>query len=164
PGYPPRDACCSVAGVFRADRSRGSRSRVQPERAVFPPSRARRDGTRRGGRRARGARRLRGAGCRHGRRRRRHGGGRASPDRIGRAAGSTFVYLMPSENVLVSFYPPTGTSTTIGTIMCPDPGTDIPFSMAVDRAGIAYVLFESGHLFRVSTRTAVCVPTKFVPG
>jgi hypothetical protein len=36
--------------------------------------------------------------------------------------------------------------------------------MAVDRAGIAYVLFESGHLYRVSTRTAVCVPTKFVPG
>jgi hypothetical protein len=79
-------------------------------------------------------------------------------------AGSTLIYLMTSQNVLVSFYPPTGTFTTIGTLMCPDPGTDIPFSMAVDRAGIAYVLFESGHLFRVSTRTAVCVPTKFVPG
>ncbi len=79
-------------------------------------------------------------------------------------AGSTLVYLMTSQNVLVSFYPPTATFTTIGTIMCPDPGTDTPFSMAVDRAGIAYVLFESGHVFRVSTRTAVCVPTTFVPG
>jgi hypothetical protein len=79
-------------------------------------------------------------------------------------AGSTLVYLMTSQNVLVSFYPPTATFTTIGTIMCPDPGTDTPFSMAVDRAGIAYVLFESGHLYRVSTRTAVCVPTSFVPG
>lgn len=78
-------------------------------------------------------------------------------------AGSTLVYLMTSEHVLMSFYPPTATFTTIGTIMCPDPrGTD-PFSMAVDRAGIAYVLFSSGYLYRVSTRTAVCVPTKFVP-
>jgi hypothetical protein len=79
-------------------------------------------------------------------------------------AGSTLVDLMTSQNVLMSFYPPTATFTTIGTIMCPDPGTDVPFSMAVDRAGIAYVLFESGHLYRVSTRTAVCVPTSFVPG
>ena len=82
-------------------------------------------------------------------------------------AGSTLIYLMTSQNVLMSFYPPTATFTTIGTIMCPDPPgpyTGTPFSMAVDRAGIAYVLFESGHLFRVSTRTAVCVPTSFVPG
>ncbi len=79
-------------------------------------------------------------------------------------AGSTLVYVMTSQNVLMSFYPPTATFTTIGTLMCADPGNDTPFSMAVDRAGIAYVLFESGHLFRVSTRTAVCVPTKFVPG
>jgi len=80
-------------------------------------------------------------------------------------AGSTLIYLMTSQNVLMSFYPPTATFTAIGTIMCPDPGPNpSPFSMAVDRAGIAYVLFESGHLYRVSTRTAVCVPTKFVPG
>jgi hypothetical protein len=83
-------------------------------------------------------------------------------------AGSTLVYVMTSDNVLMSFYPPTATFTTIGTIQCPDPGTEgnppTPFSMAVDRAGIAYVLFESGHVYRVSTRTAVCVPTTFVPG
>jgi hypothetical protein len=80
-------------------------------------------------------------------------------------AGSTLVYLMTSQNVLMSFYPPTATFTTIGTLACPDPGNPpTPFSMAVDRAGIAYVLFESGNLYRVSTRTAVCVPTKFVPG
>jgi len=83
-------------------------------------------------------------------------------------AGSTLVYVMTEQNVLMSFYPPTATFTTIGTIMCPDPGTPnmppSPFSMAVDRAGIAYVLFYSGYLYRVSTRTAVCVPTSFVPG
>ena len=79
-------------------------------------------------------------------------------------AGSTLIYLITSQHVLVSFYPPTATFTTIGTIQCPDPtGTD-PFSMAVNRAGIAYVVFASGHLYRVSTRTAVCVPTTFVPG
>jgi len=36
--------------------------------------------------------------------------------------------------------------------------------MAVDRDGIAYVLFSQGELFRVSTLTASCKPTGFVPG
>ena len=37
--------------------------------------------------------------------------------------------------------------------------------MAVDRTGIAYVVFSpSGELFRVSTATAACEPTPFVSG
>jgi hypothetical protein len=62
----------------------------------------------------------------------------------------------------MSFYPPTGTFNTIGTIQCPDPRT--PFSMAVSRSGIAYVVFRSGNLYRVSTKTAACQPTPFVTG
>ncbi len=81
-------------------------------------------------------------------------------------AGSTLVYLITSQNVLVAFYPPTNSFTSIGTINCPinDP-TDSPFSMAVDRQGTAYVVFApSGNLFRVSTKTAACAATSYVPG
>jgi hypothetical protein len=79
-------------------------------------------------------------------------------------AGSTLVYVITSDNVLLSFYPPTATFTTIGTIACPtSTAGDSPFSMAVDHAGIAYVAFASGDIFRVSTANAACVPTKRVP-
>jgi hypothetical protein len=78
-------------------------------------------------------------------------------------AGSTLIYVITTQNVLMSFYPPTGGFNTIGTISCPDTGS--PFSMAVSRSGIAYVVFTpSGNLFRVSTKTAACQPTPFVSG
>jgi hypothetical protein len=38
----------------------------------------------------------------------------------------------------------------------------MPFSMAVDRQGVAYVVFGDGELFRVSTLTASCKATGFV--
>ncbi len=77
---------------------------------------------------------------------------------------STLVYVISSQNELFSFYPPTATFTPIGVISCPDPGGATPFSMAVDRAGVAYVLFNDGLLFQVSTLTAACTPTPFQPG
>lgn len=80
-------------------------------------------------------------------------------------AGSTLIYVISSQNVLMAFNPPTATFTTIGTLRCPDPDpTSQPFSMAVDRLGTAYVVFSpSGNLFRVSTKTAACAPTAYVP-
>jgi hypothetical protein len=77
-------------------------------------------------------------------------------------AGSTVIYVITTQSVLLSFYPPTASFTTIGTVSCPD-GTE-PFSMAVSRAGVAYIVYTSGNLYRVSTRTAQCGPTSFVPG
>ncbi|MGD0528633.1 MAG: hypothetical protein ABSE49_26090 [Polyangiaceae bacterium] len=78
-------------------------------------------------------------------------------------AGSTLVYVITSQNVLLSFYPPTAAFTTIGSIVCPDTTGDSPFSMAVDHTGIAYVAFQSGNVFRVSTANAACVATKRNP-
>ncbi len=76
-------------------------------------------------------------------------------------AGITYVYLISTEDRLIRFYPPSASFTTIGTISCPSgPGAE-PFSMAVDRDGIAYVLFNDGELFRVSTLTASCQATGF---
>jgi hypothetical protein len=80
-------------------------------------------------------------------------------------AGSTFIYVITESNNLYSFYPPDATFTKVGTIDCPAPPGDEPFSMAVDRKGIAYIVFDpSGQLFRVSTATAACEPTGFVSG
>lgn len=77
-------------------------------------------------------------------------------------AGVTFIYLITSENDLFSYYPPTNAFTFIGTIDCPSGGN--PFSMGVDRAGKAYVLFNDGNVFLVSTKDASCETTDFFPG
>jgi hypothetical protein len=77
-------------------------------------------------------------------------------------AASTLIYLVTLENDLWSFYPPSLSFSRIGHLNCPT--TNTPFSMAVDQAGIAYVLYSdgtNGHLFRVSTATARCQATSF---
>jgi hypothetical protein len=88
-------------------------------------------------------------------------------------AGSTLIYLVTSQNTLLSFYPPAAAFTRIGTISCPNPpGGPGPFSMAVDREGTAYVLFADsngtdetpGQLFRVSTANAACSKLPYVGG
>jgi len=75
--------------------------------------------------------------------------------------GSTLVYVITQSNNLYSFYPPTASFTRIGTIACPSTSASQPFSMAVDKNGIAYIVFQSGELFRVSTLTAACQATAF---
>jgi hypothetical protein len=77
-------------------------------------------------------------------------------------AGITYIYLIGRDNELLRFDPSSLTATTIGTISCPD--DTVPYSMAVDRLGIAYVVFEDGQLFRVSTATASCAATAFQVG
>ena len=92
-------------------------------------------------------------------------------------AAATLVYVITAQYDLLSFYPPTGTFTPIGRLHCPasdipikDLGGTItlvpatPFSMAVDQQGIAYVVYDNGELFRVSTATGACRPTRFVAG
>lgn len=78
--------------------------------------------------------------------------------------GITFIYMMSSNNTLFSYYPPSGVFTAVGTINCPEANGVSPFSMAVDRGGTAYVIFNDGHLFKVNTATAACQATKFVVG
>ena len=80
-------------------------------------------------------------------------------------AGSTLVYVLTSSNDLYSFYPPTLAFTLIGTIVCPTTSTTAsPFSMAVDRQGIAYSVFTDGELFRVDTASAACQATGYAGG
>jgi hypothetical protein len=81
-------------------------------------------------------------------------------------AGATQIYVITEQNILYSFYPPTLAFEQIGTIACPTVGTTTngppePFSMAVDNRGVAYVVFDDGELFQVSTANASCVATTF---
>jgi hypothetical protein len=78
-------------------------------------------------------------------------------------ADATYVYVVTEQNELFSFYPPDLSFKLIGTLVCPVVGNATPFSMAVDRRGVAYVLYNDGNLFRVSTATAACTGTTFAP-
>jgi hypothetical protein len=78
-------------------------------------------------------------------------------------ADSTLVYLVTSDtNELLSFFPPGGSFKKIGNINCPATTMGAtPFSMGVDRKGIARVLYNNGEIFRVSTANASCMATPF---
>jgi hypothetical protein len=82
-------------------------------------------------------------------------------------ADVTYIYVVTSENELLRFDPRPESSSapfsTIGTLDCPGSNGATPFSMAVDRKGTAYVVFQNGELFEVSTRTAACKATSFSP-
>lgn len=79
-------------------------------------------------------------------------------------ADSLLIYTITDTYDLQSFDPDTGVFKLIGKISCPTEAGDTPFSMAVDRKGIAYVLFNQSHrLFRVSTATGACIGTSYVP-
>jgi hypothetical protein len=72
-------------------------------------------------------------------------------------AADTSIYVVTEQNDLLRFDPPTAAFTTIGAIDCPvTTSGSTPFSMAVDHEGTAYVVFDDGELFTVSTATAAC--------
>lgn len=52
--------------------------------------------------------------------------------------------------------------TKIGNLSCPAQGAR-PFSMAIDRAGTAWILFSNGTLFTASTKDAACTATTYAP-
>jgi hypothetical protein len=78
-------------------------------------------------------------------------------------AAATLVYVITQDDLLYSFYPPAAAFSLIGRVACPGSGGSA-FSMAVDRAGIAYVLYSTGDIFRVDTATAACTPLPYAPG
>lgn len=79
-------------------------------------------------------------------------------------AGATLVYVLTGDQQLFSFYPPTRNFRSIGTLDCPATGGATPWSMAVDRQGTAYSVYNSGSLYRVSTKDASCSATNYVAG
>jgi len=76
-------------------------------------------------------------------------------------AGTQYIYVITEENELYSFFPPTLGFAKIGDINCSNTAT--PFSMGVDRSGIAYSVFTDGNLFQISTLNAACKSTTYKP-
>jgi len=90
------------------------------------------------------------------------------------ADGVDLVYVVDEQMDFMSFDPrklPADPFTLIGTLACPTqgqsiqnpPGAVTPFSMSVDRDGVAWVLYTSGEVFNVSLTTAACTATAWTP-
>jgi len=74
------------------------------------------------------------------------------------------IYLVDENNDFLSFKPDSLTFTRIGTLSCPAAFGAAPFSMSIDRSATAWVVYDSGQLFRVSTQDASCQATTFNAG
>jgi hypothetical protein len=90
------------------------------------------------------------------------GGGTSSGGDDDCADATKLVYVVGQSGTLYSFDPPSLALTPVGQLACPGPGT--PFSMAVDRSGTAWVLFDTGNIYQVSTKDASCKATSYVSG
>ncbi len=77
-------------------------------------------------------------------------------------AGPTSVYVITAQSLLYRFDPPSSSFEHIGTAFCES--SSQPFSMAVDRGGTAYVVYQDGRIYKVNTQTAACQPTSFATG
>jgi hypothetical protein len=80
--------------------------------------------------------------------------------------GVGLIYVVDSANELLSFDPrklPGNPFQRIGTLQCSN-ALGGPFSMSVDRHGVAWVVYDGGELFKVSITDATCQPTALVPG
>jgi hypothetical protein len=91
------------------------------------------------------------------------------------SSGVKLIYVVDSSDNLLSFDPSNNNKfTLIGQLHCPsgrpypteDDGSHVshPFSMAVDRNGTAWVLYNSGEVFQVKTTDASCVKSGWSPG
>jgi hypothetical protein len=90
------------------------------------------------------------------------------------ADGVDLIYVVSAQLDFLSFDPrllPADPFTRIGTLACPTTLPNLmnpmnppaPFSMGVDRDGIAWVLYTSGEVFNVKISDASCTATTWVP-
>lgn len=80
----------------------------------------------------------------------------------GCAADTDLVYLFDTSSHLFAFDPRTLALEDRGAIHC-DGTTGSPYSMAVDRRGRAWVLYDDGQLFFVDIADATCARSGFSP-
>jgi hypothetical protein len=74
------------------------------------------------------------------------------------------IYLVDDRNNFLSYDPRKNGDPfrLIGNLNCNDYTS--PFSMSVDRQGIAWVGYQSGNVFKVDIHTAKCEPSGFIAG
>jgi hypothetical protein len=73
------------------------------------------------------------------------------------------IYVVTRESDLYQFAPQALTFTKVGPINCAGSGAATPFSMAIDRKGTAWVLYNDGRLYNVSTKDGRCSSTGYQP-
>ena len=74
------------------------------------------------------------------------------------------IYVLGQNKQFARFEPQTSAFNVLGTLSCPGTSSlDSTFSMAVDRNGVAWVLFANGKIFHVNTETVACSATSFAP-
>ena len=71
-----------------------------------------------------------------------------------------YVYVLGHDDMLYRFDPPTLELEPLGLLPCGPTG---PFSMAIDRLGVAWIPFVGGGLYRLDLETMECTPTNFYP-
>jgi hypothetical protein len=82
----------------------------------------------------------------------------------GCAARTELIHLLDAGAHLYGFDPRTLVLEDVGAIDCPTAASDAsPYSMAVDRRGQAWVLFDDGEIFWVDIADASCRTSGFVP-
>jgi hypothetical protein len=74
------------------------------------------------------------------------------------------IYIIGQGNNLYSFNPPTLEVKSIGVLNCPQTNGATPFSMAVDRTGFAWILFNDGRIYHVDVTNATCGATNYQSG
>jgi hypothetical protein len=94
------------------------------------------------------------------------GGGSATGDDC--SAEAKLVYLVDNDNTFSSFAPkelPAATAIKdLGKLNCPASRGASPFSMAVDREAVAWVVFNNGELFKVEIKNSLkCTKVDLTP-
>lgn len=79
------------------------------------------------------------------------------------STAAQFVYLVATDRVLWRFWPPTLELTKVGYLRCDNDTLEGPFSMAIDRHGTAWVLYYSGHVYKLDLASGGCVDSGYVP-
>ncbi len=90
------------------------------------------------------------------------GDGQPNPD--GCSAEAKLIYVVDVNNQLSTYDPISRSFNDKGALVCPASNGATPFSMGIDRNASAYVLYNSGELFKVDTATLNCETTPWSPG
>jgi hypothetical protein len=78
------------------------------------------------------------------------------------AGGKPIAYLCDDGNTLWTFDPDTLATAALGLFNCPT--ETIPWTMTVDGAGSAYLIYDDWYVYRVDLATLACTQTPYVPG
>ena len=89
-------------------------------------------------------------------------GGGTIPVRLACPDDNKDVFVIAEDRSFYSFHPPTLEFKNKGLLDCPTGGA-LPTSMAIDRAGVAWVRYSDGSVWRVSTENLACEATKYQP-